>query len=157
MSTILRLERRRYDDADARPLIEAVQAEYTRMYGQPDGAPLDPEQLAPPAGDFVVAYLDGEPVGMGGWRLLPDGRAELKRMFVLESARGRGISARVLTHLEHTARAAGVTEMVLETTTLHVPALGLYRSRGYDTVPAFGYYSDGERTVSLGRSLASAN
>ncbi|MCS5495805.1 GNAT family N-acetyltransferase [Cnuibacter physcomitrellae] len=151
----LRLERRRYDDADALPLIEAVQAEYTRMYGQPDGAPLDPEQLAPPAGDFVIAYLDGAPVAMGGWRTLPDGRAELKRMFVLESARGRGISARVLTHLEAAARAAGIAEMVLETTTLHVPALGLYRSRGYDDVPAFGYYSDGPRTVSLGRSLAS--
>lgn len=153
MSTTLRLEPRRYDDAEAVSLIDAVQAEYTRMYGGPDAAPLAADQMAPPHGDFLIGFLGDEPVAMGGWRRLPDGRAELKRMFVLEAHRGSGFSAQVLDGLERSARDAGVSEMVLETTTLHGPALGLYRSRGYSDVAPFGHYADGPRTVSLGRSL----
>ena len=59
---------------------------------------------------------------MGGWRFAPyaapagaDRAAEIKRMFVADEARGRGLVALLLTALEDDARAAGADWMVLET------------------------------------------
>src|SRR5205085_1414727 len=55
----------RYDDAVVRELTAEVQAEYGRLYGgSGDSSPMDPEQFAPPQGFFLLALVDGEPVGM---------------------------------------------------------------------------------------------
>jgi len=79
---------------------------------------------------------------MGGWRLREDGRSELRRMYVPDEDRGRGLSRTVLLWLEDSALSAGATEMVLETNQLHLAAIGLYRSAGYTEVPAFGHCTD---------------
>ncbi|WP_326611922.1 GNAT family N-acetyltransferase [Streptomyces scopuliridis] len=88
---------------------------------------------------------------MGGWRLREDGRAELKRMYVVDERRGRGHSRSVLAWLEDSAAVAGA--VVLETNQRHPAAIGLYRACGYTEVPAFGYYADDPLTVYLGRPL----
>lgn len=147
---------RAYDHPHVQALVERLQAEYVGIYGEPDVAPSDPEQFSPPRGAFALGYDAGVPVAMGGWRLRDDGRGELKRMYVVDEQRGKGRSREILAWLEASATAAGLTEMILESNEKHPAALGLYRSRGYATIPTFGYYSASPGNVCLGRALPAA-
>jgi len=102
----------------------------------------------------VVVHDDDVPIGMGGWRRYgDDGVGELKRMYVRESARGRGIGRLLLAHLERTAAESGIRRLVLETGVEQPEAIALYRSAGYVDVPSFGYYIDHENSVHLGKTL----
>ncbi|WP_028924816.1 GNAT family N-acetyltransferase [Pseudonocardia acaciae] len=151
-----------YDHPDVVKLVDAVQEEYVRRYGGPDSAPIAASQFAPPSGIFLVGYLDGRPVACGGWRRreadgesgLRDGDVEIKRMFVVSEARGRGYSRLVLGELERTAAAAGGLRMVLETGTGQPEALGLYTSSGYLPIAKFGEYRCSPRSRHLGKPLA---
>ena len=67
----------------------------------------DADSMAAPDGFFVVATSDGEPVACGGVQRLPDGAAEIKRMWVHPGWRGAGLGARLLRHLEDLARQRG--------------------------------------------------
>ena len=149
----MQIEPRPYDHPQVQAIVERLQAEYVQIYGTPDVAPADPGQFSPPRGTFALGLVDGVPVAMGGWRLHDDGRAELKRMYVVDEQRGRGLSREILAWLEASAVEAGMTEMILESNEKHPAALGLYRSHGYTPIPAFGYYSDSPCNVCLGRSL----
>src|SRR5687767_10818525 len=71
-----------YDDPLAQYLVGEVQQEYVQRYGGPDEAVVDPAEFLPPQGLFLVAEVDGEPAGCGAWRSLPDGAAEIKRVYV---------------------------------------------------------------------------
>ncbi len=138
-----------YDHPDAVRLTDRVQQEYVERYGDPDLTVVDPAHFVPPAGAFLVAYLDGVPVATGGWRAMDttpeghrDGDAEIKRMYVVPEARGRGLARAILAELESGAAAAGRTRMVLETGSLQPEAIALYTSCGYRPVPKFGLYRD---------------
>ncbi|AEW97776.1 acetyltransferase [Streptantibioticus cattleyicolor NRRL 8057 = DSM 46488] len=153
----------RYDHPDAVLLSGRVQQEYIERYGDPDRTPMDPADFDPPRGLYLIGYLDGEPVATGGWRAqdhspegYADGDAELKRMYVVPGARGRGLARRVLAELERSAAAAGRRRMVLETGTRQPEAIALYTSVGYAPVTKFGIYRDDPLSVCLGRDLTPA-
>ncbi|MET9290475.1 GNAT family N-acetyltransferase [Streptomyces sp. NPDC003077] len=150
----------RYDDPDAVALDALVQQEYARRYGEGDLTPLDPQMFAPPHGRYLIAYEDGRPLATGGWRSqekndegYADGDAEIKRMFVVAQARGRGLARRILAELEADARAAGRTRMVLETGTKQPEAIALYTSSGYVPVEKFGLYREYETSHCMAKSL----
>jgi DNA-binding MarR family transcriptional regulator/GNAT superfamily N-acetyltransferase len=128
-------------DWDARRCIRAYFAELDRRSEQgfdPGGSiPAGPDELVPPAGTFLIAYLRGEPVGCGAVKHHPDAPSELKRMWVAESARRLGIGRRLLTELEACAVRSGASTARLETNRALVEAIAMYRSAGYVEVPAF--------------------
>jgi GNAT superfamily N-acetyltransferase len=102
----------------------------------------------------VLVLDDGVPIGMGGWRRYGnDGVGELKRMYVRESARGRGVARLLLAHLERTAAEAGIRRLVLETGVAQPEAIALYRSSGYTDVEPFGHYVGYADSVHLGKSF----
>jgi GNAT superfamily N-acetyltransferase len=151
-----------YDHPDAEKLIAEVQAEYVQRYGGPDASPVDPLEFQPPRGLFVVGYLDGEPVAMGGWRKHDDSDpqtswaapvVEVKRMYVAAGVRGRGYARAMLSHLEGTARQAGARWLLLETGQRQPEAVQLYQSCGYQPVPPFGHYAETELSIHLGKDL----
>ncbi|MFF3751501.1 GNAT family N-acetyltransferase [Streptomyces sp. NPDC002018] len=134
---------------DAVKLNDRVQLEYAERYDdEGDLTPLDPAMFEPPRGLYLIVYDDqGTPVATGGWRSqdendhgYADGDAEIKRMYVIPEARGRGLSRLVLSALEDDARAAGRTRMVLETGTKQPEAISLYTSSGYEPCAKFGLY-----------------
>ena len=90
-----------------------------------------------PAGLFLVAYLRGAPIGCGGLKFHEDQPADLKRMWVSESARGLGVGRRLLTELEQRARDRGASIVRLETNRSLNEAINLYRSTGYTEIPRF--------------------
>ncbi|WP_149179633.1 GNAT family N-acetyltransferase [Streptomyces sp. TRM49041] len=148
-----------FDHPDAVKLSDQVQLEYAERYdGEGDVTPLDPATFRPPRGLYLIAYDEWDrPVATGGWRAQEengegywDGDAELKRMYVIPEARGRGIARRILGLLEEDARAAGRLRMVLETGDMQPEAIGLYTSSGYAPCAKFGYY----RTYDASRCFA---
>ncbi|GAA1169657.1 GNAT superfamily N-acetyltransferase [Kitasatospora gansuensis] len=149
-----------YGHPDAEKLAAEVQQEYVQRYGEADLTVMHPDHFEPPAGLFVVGYLDDVPVACGGWRVkqagpddVRDGDAELKRMYVSESARGRGLARTVLRHLEQAAAEAGLTRLILETGTEQPEAIALYGSEGYLPITKFGYYKDSPESLCFGKSL----
>ena len=144
----------RLDEPDALKLVELVQGEYVVRYGGRDEAPVDVAEFLPPEGLFLLARLDGAAAGCGGWRNLGDGRAEIKRMFTAAEHRNRGVARAVLAELEHTAAAAGIEELVLETGTVQPEAIALYESTGYQPVDGFGYYAGRPLSRSFGKRVA---
>ncbi|WNV89962.1 GNAT family N-acetyltransferase [Umezawaea sp. Da 62-37] len=150
-----------YDHPDAVKLITAVQQVYVERYGDEDVTPVAPAEFAAPRGYFVVGYLDGVPVACGGWRAhdgepespLVAGDAEIKRMYVVDSARGRGLARAVLADLERSALAAGRTRMVLETGAVQPEAIALYGSSGYERMPNFGTYREHPDSLCFAKSL----
>ncbi len=142
-----------YDGPVAQRLIAAVQAEYVVRYGGPDEAPVDPSEFAPPHGLFLVGYLGTEPVATGGLRRSADGAVELKRMYVVPEARGKGLSRVMLAALEERARGLGATRVVLETGDRQPEAVGLYESSGYERTQGFGYYAGEPLSLSFEKRL----
>lgn len=156
----LRIVRVGYGHPDALRLVAEVQAEYVVRYGSPDDTPLDPSMFAPPTGSFFVGYLGDDPVATGAWRRRSDvsvfnttSTAEVKRMYVVAAARGRGLARLVLSHLERSAVDAGAEAMVLETGIAQPEAIALYESSGYTPVAGFGHYTDSPLSRCFGRLL----
>lgn len=152
-SVELTIHQRRYTDPDVVALVELVQAEYVVRYGGPDETPVDPAQFDPPTGVFVVGLVGSTPVACGGWRAYGEDTVELKRMFVVDSARRRGYAARILAELEQLAAAAGNAGVVLETGTAQPEAIAMYRREGYTPVQPFGHYRCAPQSVHLGKTL----
>ncbi|MGR6970962.1 GNAT family N-acetyltransferase [Streptomyces cynarae] len=158
----MNIRRASFDHPDAVKLNDLVQAEYHVRYGDGgDATYLDPAMFVPPVGLYLIAYDEQErPVATGGWRSqekndegYEDGDAELKRMFVMEEMRGRGLARRILAALEEDARAAGRTRMVLETGTKQPEAVALYTSSGYEPCAKFGYYRFYESSLCFAKPL----
>lgn len=156
-----------YGHPDAAALVARVQEEYVVRYGGPDETPVEPADFETPLGLFLVGYLPGAdssavPVATGAWRRTTvtalGGRkgAEIKRMYVVPEARGRGLARTVLAALEDTAAAAGHDVLVLETGTAQPEALALYASSGYVPVDGFGMYAQHEESRYFGKRLEPA-
>lgn len=123
------------DDLEAQQLLRDYEAD---LRGQ--GVVLDKqhagavhtEEFLPPQGLFLIADLDGSPVGCGRVRRLAKTRvAEIKMMYVAPSARGRGVGAALLARLEREAHTLGCEVARLDTGAGMAAALSLYAKAGY--------------------------
>lgn len=89
---------------------------------------------------FFLARRQGEAVGCGGVALLPD-FAEVKRMYVRDSARGQGVAEAILARIEQETREAGLSLLRLETGTRQIAAMRLYARMRFRECAAFGDYA----------------
>ncbi len=143
----------RFDDPEVRRLVADALADLAVRYGgSGDDTPVSPADFEPPHGEFLVAVTDGELIGCGGWRRHGDD-AELKRMYTVPAARGRGVARRLLAAVEASARAHGRRRLILETGDRQPEAIGLYVSSGYARIDDFGHYRDEPGVLSFGRTL----
>jgi GNAT superfamily N-acetyltransferase len=132
-------------DVDSGPggtLAQAMRDEIAVMY---DGLELDGDampkagqaELSPPAGAFLVGWIDGEPVCSGGVKRLDDRTCEIKKMYVVPDARGTGLARRLLHVLEDKARELGYAVARLDTGPRQRNAQALYESEGYAAIEDF--------------------
>ena len=132
----------RVDTEPGGELVEAMRAEMAAVY---EGLDLDgsempkagPSELGPPDGGFIVGFSDGEPVCCGGFKRLPDGACEIKRMYVIPAARGQGVAVALLHELERRARAVGYRVARLDTGPRQPHARRLYEREGYVAIANF--------------------
>ena len=135
-------------------LLAQLRAELSEKY--PDelrGTPLVPEELAAAGAAFLVARRDGRPVGCGAIRPFKPGVAEVKRMFVVQEARGRGVGRAILENLETFATNFGYRSVRLETGLKQPEAISLYQSAGYHRAPCYGPYRENPMSVCFEKEL----
>jgi len=139
--------------ADALALIRALSAELGARYGDDGAGAFKPGDVDVAGAAFVVARLDGRPVGCGALRPLEPGAGEIKRMFVEPSMRGRGISRLILRKIETVAAEFGYRTLRLETGLRQPEAIGLYETAGYQHAPRYGIYVDNPLSVCFEKQL----
>jgi GNAT superfamily N-acetyltransferase len=127
---------------EAMSLIAELDAELLERYPALPTHGLRDRDLANPLTVFVVGRLNGEAVACGATRPLEPGLAEIKRMYVRPSARGRGFGKQILTALEASAREAGVTRLILETGDRQPEAVSLYKTAGFSPISPYGEFKD---------------
>ncbi len=142
------IESRHHDDAAVHALVTEQQRELTEAEG--DGHVVFPlhEHI-----EFVVGFADGGPIACGALQQLGDGIGEIKRMYVVPSRRGKGLSRRILLALEDLAVRRGLHTLRLETGAFLAPAVGLYTSSGYAQIPPFGQYVGHPASVCYEKAL----
>ncbi|MFD7161601.1 GNAT family N-acetyltransferase [Kribbella sp. NPDC059898] len=132
---------RRYDDADAELLVNALYAEQLDTYTFADSPSSEKaDNYAEPSGLFLVAYSpSGQPVGCGGYRIYDrDPRtAEVRKMYVAPAYRSGGLGWRILSALEQHATDHGARRVLLETGALNHAAIRLYVAAGYEPIPPY--------------------
>src|SRR5690349_5703421 len=79
---------------------------------------------------FFLARLNGAAVGCGGVVWVAD-FAEVKRMYVRDVGRGRGVAPALLARIQPEARDAGFALLRLETGVRQVAALRFYQRAGF--------------------------
>src|SRR5436309_3849050 len=133
-----------FDSPDVQVLVTAQQAEMRALYeGEADIGPTrEAAMFVEPDGVFLVVRDGERALACGGICRFDETRAELKRMYVVPEARGRGLGRRVLVELEERARELGYAGVVLETGDRQPEALGLYVSAGYEGIPCYPPYSE---------------
>jgi GNAT superfamily N-acetyltransferase len=139
-SDVLEFRRASAAEPPASDLIAAMVAEMVPLYGKIDvpGAPsATPADMGPPGGSFIVGCEDDEPICGGGIKRLPDGACEIKRMYVVPEARGRGVAKALLEALEDEARALGYAVARLDTGPEQPHAVRMYRAAGYADIENF--------------------
>jgi putative acetyltransferase len=151
----LEIRREELDCAQAKLLINALNLELAACYPEPGANhfSLDVKEVAPQNGAFLIGYLAAEPVACGAIRRIEPRVAEIKRMYVVPGARGRGISKIILAALEERARKLGVGRLVLETGTRQLKALALYQAAGFNVIAHFGEYVGSDLSVCMGKDL----
>ena len=82
-------------------------------------------------GDFLVCFVDGELVAIGGLLLLSPGEAEIRRMRVHPDFQRQGLGRLLLKRLEQRAQALDCHTIRLDTTEEQTAARRLYERSGY--------------------------
>lgn len=95
------------------------------------GKSVSAAEMTPPAGVFLLARLDGRPIGCAALLRLNNVTAEIKRMWIAPQARGLGLARRMLDCLETTARQWDFQRVRLDTNRALTEAQALYRRHGY--------------------------
>lgn len=146
---------RREDPAqpDVIALLEAGEAFSASLYPAESNHHLPLEALREPHIRFLVARDGaGRALATGALALHGDW-AEVKRMWVVAEARGRGLSRAVLEALVEAARREGVGVLRLETGIWNHAALGLYRAMGFVEREPFADYRPDPLSVFMERAL----
>jgi GNAT superfamily N-acetyltransferase len=143
----------RYADELDRMTEEEVAADHADYLAE-----VTPELASHPLGTFLVAWLDGRPVGCGALKPLDGlaGVAEIKRMYTEPAARRRGVSRALLERLERVAADLGYERIRLETGTAQPEAIALYESHGWDRITPYGRYKDEPSSVCFGKEVGRA-
>jgi len=101
---------------------------------------------------FVGRDAEGKAFATGAV-VLHDDWAEIKRMWVEEAARGRGIARQILNVLMAEAGCAGVEMLRLETGVANSAALALYEKTGFKRREPFGDYRPDPLSIFMERQL----
>jgi GNAT superfamily N-acetyltransferase len=130
------------DQEPAATLVQGMRGEIAALY---EGLDLDgpdmpkggPAELSPPHGVFVVGFDGEQPVCCGGVKRLDDEACEIKRMFVVAGARGRGVARELLGELERRAGELGFAVVRLDTGPRQPQAQRMYERAGYVAIENF--------------------
>ncbi|MFO1467263.1 MAG: GNAT family N-acetyltransferase [Steroidobacteraceae bacterium] len=116
------------------------------------------QALIGPSSFLFGAWIGEQLVGCGGAKILHDDGdyGEIKRVFVLDEHRGKGISKAIMQALEAGLLQRGIPRARLETGIHQPEALGLYRRLGYVERAPFGAYRPDPLSLFMEKALPPA-
>jgi putative acetyltransferase len=132
-------------------LLQKGEANAAALYPAGSNHHLPLEALRAPDVRFLVARDAGGRALATGAIVLRGDWAEIKRMWVEEDARGRGLAKEMLASLIAAAENEGVEVLRLETGVASHAALGLYERAGFTRRPPFGDYREDPLSVFMER------
>lgn len=94
-----------------------------------------------------LVVLDNVPAGCIAYRQKADGVGEVKRLYIKEEYRGRGISRELLETVECHAKEQGCHTLFCDTRITLEPAVSLYRASGFHIVFQQGLYIQMEKDI----------
>ena len=103
--------------------------------------------------DVIIAYDEDIPVGSASFKRYDEEIAEVKRVFVKEEYRGRGISKNIMKLLEQYAKNKGFLYLILESGVKLEKAHGLYKLMGYKIIPNYGQYIGMTESICMKKKL----
>ena len=101
----------------------------------------------------LIAYNNKNPVGCGAIKPFSSEAMEIKRMYVENGYRGKGIASKILAELESWAKDLSYKKCVLETGTKQQDALRLYTRKGYVRITNYGQYAGFENSLCFEKIL----
>ena len=96
----------------------------------------------PPKGLYLLAWSDNEIAGGAGLRMLEGPICEMKRLFVYDRFRCKGIGRMLCTELINEAQKLGYKKMRLDTLSSMSAAISLYDSLGFKVIEAYRFNPD---------------
>ena len=101
----------------------------------------------------IVAYDQDLCIGCGALKAYSNDSMEVKRMFVRESYRSKGIASGILHALETWSKELGYKKCILETGKKQPEAIRLYEKNQYVIIPNYGPYENVENSVCFEKVL----
>lgn len=96
-------------------------------------------EYSAPTGAFLMARENEAVLGCAALRRFADGDGEIKRLYVVPAARGRGIGALLARRIVAQARALGYARLLLDTLPAMREAQALYQSLGFKPTAAYRF------------------
>jgi len=103
--------------------------------------------------NVVVAFYDDAAVGCGAINEYGSTTMEVKRMFVKDEYRSKGIATKVLIELENWTKELGFSKCILETGLAQPEAIHLYKKNNYKVIPNYGQYAGVDNSVCMEKVL----
>jgi putative acetyltransferase len=110
-------------------------------------------ELSTPKYYFLGAFEKDMLVGIGSFLRTSSDYVEIKRLYVPQSSRKKGIAIIIMAALEESAREAGFLYAKLETGVHQVAAIQLYEKIDYATIKPFGKYTEDPLSVFMEKKL----
>lgn len=101
----------------------------------------------------LVGYENEAPVCCGAFKEQDSVSVEIKRMFTVPAARGKGYASVLLLALEQWAGELGYTQAMLETGRRQPDAIALYEKNGYRLIDNYGQYTGVANSICFGKQL----
>ncbi len=128
---------------DVQALFKTGDQFYEALYPADSNHLVTARELVDAGADFVVMRSSGVLLGCAAIVDFHDrtpNYGEVKRLYVTDAARGKGVGRQIMTLLMDNAIKRGLRRLRLEVGIRQSEAISLYRSLGFKDVPPFGDY-----------------
>ena len=111
-----------------------------------------PEKYKEPEGAFIIAKDNNSVVGCVGIRKIEDKTCEMKRLFVNENYKGKGIGKKLVELIIEEAKKKNYEKIRLDTLSIMESALKIYYKNGFNKIEPY-YNNPGDNVVYLEKIL----
>lgn len=136
---------------EARQLLGELNSVLEALTGASGAKSFAAQDVQGPRAAFLIARVDGAPMGCGAFREVSDSAAELKRVYARPNQVGVGNA--VLVALEERATGLGYRELILEARRVNRRAVGFYLRHGYVPCENYGRYAGHSEAICFCKRL----